>query len=297
MKAIFELLKRAGQKWSDDNASTLGAALAYYMTFSIAPLLILAIAVSGLVYGENAARGQIVGQIGGIVGRQAAEAIQTMIQGASQPGKGTAASIVGIATLLLGASGVFAQLQFSLNTIWGVAPKPGRAIATIIRQRLLSFAMTLATGFLLLVSLALTAWLAALATWVGGFFSQAAVLGQTLNFVLSFAVITALFAILFKFLPDARVGWRDVWLGSAVTALLFTIGKHLIGLYLGHGGVISAYGAAGSLVVVLVWVYYSAQIFFFGAEITQACAEMFGAGIAPRRYAMKIASRPLEPHV
>lgn len=294
MKKTIELLKNAGQSWSDDNASTLGAALAYYTIFSIAPLLLLAVSVSGLVFGQKAAQGEIAQQIEGVVGQQGAEAIQTMLQGANQPAAGMWATVIGVVTLLVGASTVFGQLQFSLNSIWGVTTKPGRAIATILRQRLLSFSMTLVIAFLLLVSLLLTAGLAAIQKFLSGYFPLLASTGMITSFFVSFVVITALFAFIFKYLPDVKIAWRQVWFGAGVTALLFSLGKQLIGLYLGRSAVASGYGASGSLVIVLVWIYYSAQIFFFGVEITKIRARMSGAAMEPTALAIPIPRPPLQ---
>ncbi len=293
MKKIIELLKNAGNEWVDDNASTLGAALAYYTIFSIAPLLVLAVSISGLAFGQKAAQGEITQQIEGMVGHQGAEAIQTMLQSANQPSAGAWATALGVVTLLIGASTVFGQLQFSLNTIWGVTTRPGRAVATIVRQRLLSFGMTLVIAFLLLVSLLLTAGLAAAQKFLSGYFPLLESAGMLITFLVSFVVITVLFALIFKLLPDVKIPWRLVWFGAAVTALLFSLGKQLIGLYLGRSAVASGYGAAGSLVIVLVWIYYSAQIFFFGAELTKVHARLSGAILEPSDHAMRIPCPPL----
>ncbi len=264
-----------------DNAPSLGAALAYYTIFSLAPVLIVVIAVAGLVFGREAAEGEILRELQALVGPAGAATIQTIIQRVSQPALGIVASTVGLVTVLVGASGAFLQLQDALNQIWKVKPKSESFWVCALRKRSLSFGLVLGTGFLLLVSLALSAALAAVGTFMGQLLPIAAFLLESVNFLLSFAVITLLFAMIFKVLPDTEVAWGDVWMGAAVTALLFTIGKMLIGLYLGKSSVASAYGAAGSLVVVLVWVYYSAQILLLGAEFTHAYANQHGSRVGP----------------
>nr|WP_228035677.1 YihY/virulence factor BrkB family protein [Oculatella sp. LEGE 06141] len=282
------MLKETVTEWSEDNASRLAAALAYYTVFSLAPLLIIVIAVAGFFFGEEAARGQIVGQIQGLVGQDGAEIIQTAIDNANQPGTGTGAiaSLISIGVLLFGASGVFAELQDSLNAIWNVKAKPKNAVGGFVRKRLLSFTMVLTIGFLLLVSLVVSAALTALTTLMNGLMPGFDFLWQLLNFVISFGVIALLFALIYKYLPDVKITWNDVLIGASMTALLFTIGKSLIGLYLGNSSFGSAYGAAGSLVVVLAWVYYSAQILFFGAEFTQVYARHYGSQIVPDEHAV-----------
>jgi membrane protein len=276
---FWGLLRSSATEWLEDKAPRLGAALAYYTIFSLAPLLLIAIAVAGLVFDKKAARGQIVGQIQNMMGRQGAEAIESMLDSASRPEAGYTATGIGIVLLLFGATGLFGQLQDAMNTIWEVQPKPGRGIWGFVKDRFLSFSMVMGTVFLLLVSLVMSAGLAAMGSLMGDWGTSR--VGQIVNFVVSFAVISGLFAMIFRFLPDAKVAWRDVWLGSALTALLFTIGKTAIGLYLGHSSVASAYGAAGSLVVLLIWAYYSAQIFLFGAEFIKAYANQYGSRIVP----------------
>jgi membrane protein len=288
-KEIFPILKKAGSDWMEDQAPTLGAALAYYTVFSLAPLLIIAIAIVGLVFGQEAAQGQIFEQLRGLLGEASAKAMQDMVQNAnSKPSTGVVATLIGVVTLLFGASGVFGQLQTSLNAIWDVEPKPGRGILGLVRDRILSFGFILVVGFLLLVSLLLTAAVAVVAQWFGGMLPAMETLAQILNFVLSLAVITLLFAMIFKFLPDAKIAWHDVWIGAFITALLFTVGKFALGLYLAKSGVGSSYGAAGSLIVLLLWVYYSSQILFFGAEFTQVYANRFGSHVAPTDNAVSV---------
>jgi membrane protein len=282
-RVLWRIFRQAGSQWVADKAPRLGAALAYYTIFSIAPLLIITIAVAGLVFGADAARGQITGQVEHLVGRQGGEAVQAMVQNASEPGKGALGTALGVAMLLFGAAGLFGQLQDALNTVWEVRPKPGRGVWGFVRDRFLSLTMVLGVAFLLLVSLVVSAALAAL----GGLFGdwQTGVVGQVVTTAIGLIVITVLFALIYKFLPDAEVAWRDVWLGAALTAGLFTLGKFLIGLYLGRASVGSAYGAAGSLAVLLVWLYYAAQIFLFGAELTKAYANQLGSRIKPKEHA------------
>ncbi|WP_447602847.1 YihY/virulence factor BrkB family protein [Nitrospira sp. Nam80] len=284
--ALWSMLKQTFTDWSNDKVPRLGAALAYYTVFSIVPLLVIIIAIIGLVFGQEAAQGYIIEQIAGLVGEQAANALKDMLERANQPSTGIVAAVVAIGTLLFGASGLFGQLQDALNSIWGVEPKPDRGIWGLVQDRFLSFMAVLGTAFLLLVSLVLSAGLSAFGKWFGGWLPAPEFVLQALNFVISFGVITLLFAMMFKLLPDARIAWNDVWVGAAITALLFTIGKLLIGLYLGKSDVGSAYGAAGSLVILLVWVYYSAQILLFGAEFTQVYANTSGARIVPTEQAV-----------
>ena len=284
MKFFYEayvVVKEAVMDWIDDKASQLGAALAFYSILSIAPLLIIAIAIAALVFDEAAARDQIVDQIDGLVGKEGAEAVETMITHARKPKEGILATVLGVVTLLLGASGVFGQLQDSLNTIWEVPAKKGGGIWSFLRTRFLSFAMVLGTGFLLLVSLILSAAIAAAGKWVGGLIPMMEPVMHLGSAAVTFVLVTLLFAAIYKFLPDAKVAWSDVWVGALLTALLFTIGKLLIGLYLGKSTIGSAYGAAGSLVVLIVWIYYSAQILFLGAELTQVYARRYGSRIVP----------------
>jgi membrane protein len=278
---LWTLLKDTFAAWSRDKVPRHGAALAYYTVLSLIPLLVVIIAMIGLIFGRDAAQGYIMEQIGSLVGPQSAQAIKEMIQRASEPSSGIVATLVAGVTLLAGASGVFAQLQDSLNSLWGVEPKAGRGIWGVIRDRFLSVGALLGTGFLLLVSLVLSAAVSAAGKWFGGFLPAPEVVLQGLELVLSLAVVTGLFALIFKVLPDAKVAWSDVWIGALLTALFFTIGKFAIGLYLGKSDVGSAYGAAGSLVILLVWVYYSAQILLFGAEFTQVYANKLGSRIVP----------------
>lgn len=285
---IVQLLRDTFNEWNADKAPRLAAALAYYTAFSIAPLLLVVIAVAGLFFNREAVQGQIDNQIQGLVGTQTADTIQEIVASANRPSAGIFATIVGTVTLVLGAAGVFGQVQDALNTIWGVAPKPTEGIRGMLRSRVLSFAMILIIGFLLLVSLVLTTVLASLNGFMARYLPVSEGVLQLINQVISFGVITLLFALIYKFLPDAKIGWRDVWVGAAVTALLFTIGKFVLGLYLGNSGVASSYGAAGAFIVLLLWIYYSAQILLFGAEFTQVYAKRYGSNIQPSSHAILV---------
>jgi membrane protein len=264
-------------QWQRDAALTLGAALAYYTLFAMAPLLVLVIAVAGLALGRAAAQGEIVAQIGGLMGPDGAKMIEEMIVRASRPTSGIVATLVSLGTMALGASGVFGQLQGALNQIFGVEAGRGGGIRGMVQQRLVHFGMIVAIGFLLLVSLVLSAVVAALHGFLEASVPVLADVLPWLNFALSFVVVTGLFALIYKVLPDVRLAWRDVWLGAAFTALLFTVGKSVIGYYLGRAGTTSVYGAAGSLVLVLLWIYYSAQILFLGAEFTEVFSRCYGS--------------------
>jgi membrane protein len=281
-KSAWNFLTTIFTKWFDDDPFQLAAALSYYTLFSLAPLLVISIAVAGFVFGKEAAHNQIVGTIRGLIGQQSAEAVQAMIQSASsKPKTGLASTLLGGIFLLFGAGGVVGQLQTSLNAIWKVRPKPGTGVQDFIRKRFISFAMVLGIGFLLLVSLAVSALVSGLTQFVGSLHETVALIAHLLDLVLSFALVTLLFAMIYKFLPDVEIHWKDVWIGAALTSILFTTGKFLIGFYLGSSSVTSVYGAAGSLITVLLWVYYSALIFFLGAEFTQVYATQYGSGVVP----------------
>ncbi len=285
IKSTLKLLKEAFQEWQQDKASLLAAALAYYTVFSITPLLVIAIAIAGAVFGQEAAKGEILAQINGLVGEKGAQIIETALANADQPQLGSIASIISVVILLIGASGVFAQLQQALNTVWNVKAKPNSGIGEFIRKRLLSFGMVLAIGFLLLVSLILSAILSGISKLEINLLPGLTSLWQLLNFGISFGCIILLFALIYKYLPDVKIRWQDVWVGAIITALLFTLGKYLIGLYLGRGSFGSTYGAAGSLIVFLAWVFYSSQILLFGAEFTQVYARKYGRKIRPDSHA------------
>lgn len=283
------LVKQTIEEWQEDKASRLAAALAYYTVFSLPPLLIIALAIAGWLYDDpQVAQEQLLSEVGSLVGQDGAEAVAQILENASGPGKGLLALGIGVITLLFGASGVFAQLQETMNTIWEVQPRPGRGIMGTIKDRFFSFTMVLGVGFLLLVSLLLSAILAAMGEFISGWLPQAIVLAQVINFVVSFAVTVLLIAMIYKIVPDVEVKWNDVWIGAIVTAALFTVGKWAIGFYLGRSAPASTYGAAGSLIIILLWIYYSAQILFLGAEFTQVYARRFGQRIRPSEGAIPI---------
>ena len=275
MRRAGALLVRSANAWIDHRAGSKGAALAFYTLFSMAPILILAIAGAGYFFGAEAAQGEIVAQLEALVGRNGAEAIRALLAGARNPASGLVATLVAGVLLLVGATSVFVELKASLDEIWGIEPPRGRAVIAFLRTRLYSFGLVLVLAFLLLVSLALSAALAVLERVVGG--ASPYELYALLSSAISFAAITCLIAVIFKVLPDAPLSWRDVWIGAAITAGLFTLGKYAIGLYLGNSAVASSFGAAGSLIALLLWVYYSAQIFFFGAMLTRHYALEFGS--------------------
>jgi membrane protein len=271
------LLKSTLSEWNNDNVPRMSAALAYYTIFSLAPLLIIAIAVAGLFFGMRAAQGEITTQIGGLIGRDGAKTVETLIQSAHRPAHSAIASILGVIALLLGASGVFCELQDALNTIWRAGRESKGAVWQICKTRLLSFGMVLGIGFLLLVSLLLSAALAALARYIADFLRIPEFLLHAGDLLFSLFFITLLFAMIFKLLPRAKIAWSDVWLGASLTSLLFTAGKFVIGFYIGKSISSSAYGAAGSLVVVVAWIYYSALLLYFGAEFTRVYANRMGS--------------------
>jgi membrane protein len=276
-KELLDLFKAAFEGWGEDKASRMAAALAYFAIFSIGPLLLVMIAIVGAVLGQQAAQGQVVGAISSQVGEQSATVIQDAIKNASKPGTSIIAGVIGIVTLLLGASGIFGQLQDSLNTIWKIPKKKGGGIAAAIKDKLLLFLMVLGCGVLLLASFLASAIIAIVGRFIGDTIPGGAILLQAINLAVSLAVTTLLFAVLFKVLPSTKVAWKDVWIGGAITALLFILGQIGLSFYLGLSNVGSPYGVAGSLVVLLVWIYYSALIFFFGAEFTYAYAHHHGS--------------------
>jgi membrane protein len=287
------ILRRSVAGWWNDNVPRLGASLAYYTLFALAPILVVAIAIGGLVFGPEAVRGEIVGQIQGLIGREGAEAVQAMLEGASRPGSSIAATVAGIITFFLWATGAFLELQTALNAIWHVEPKSdGSYWRVLVMQRVISFGLVVALGFLLLTSLLVSAALAAIHRYMGNAFPGVVVLWEALNVIVSLTVITLLFALIYKVLPDVKLSWRDVWIGALVTAGLFSIGRLVIGLYLGTASIASTYGAAGSVVVILIWVYYSAQIILLGAEFTRAYVDEFGGRPPTEEYAEKKRVKP-----
>ncbi len=288
LKWLVKLLRSAGESWLDNNATRLAAAVAFYSILSLAPLLILAVSIAGLAFGEEAARGELVGQMKNLVGEEGAKVIQTALVEANKPREGILATVLGVVTLLVGAAGVFGELHDAMNVVWEVKSKPGQGVWKFIREKFLSFGMVLSIGFMLLISLVLTTGLSSMGTYASGLAPGVPTLMRIVNFLVSMALVTGLFALLFRYLPDARMPWRFIWLGAFITALLFTLGKYLIGIYLSKAAVGSPFGAAGSLVVLVVWVYYSSLIVFFGAELTQASAKAAGIEVEPLPNATRI---------
>ena len=279
LQDLWALFKESWNAWSTDKAPRLGAALAYYTTFSLAPLLVIVIAIAALVFGQEAVQGKIVAEIGGLIGTESSSAIQTMIEKARTPATGVLATILSVITLLLGATGVVGELKDTLNTIWHVEPAPEMGLLRTLKTRLASLAFVLGVGFLLLVSLVISTVLSALNGFFSHLFSSPWILHvlQVVNIVVSLGVITVLFAMLYRFLPDTEVSWHDVWIGAGTTALLFVISKFLLGLYLGRSSIGSAYGPAGALVLILAWVYYASLVLLFGAEFTEVYAHHYGS--------------------
>ncbi len=292
-KSIWQFLKTTINEWVEAEPFQLAAALSYYTLFSLAPLLLIAIGVAGLVFGREAAQNQIVETLQGMIGQDSAKAVQEMIQASSEkPKTGMLSTIIGFVALLFGAGGVVGQLQTSLNKMWEVTPKPGQGIWGFLRQRFFSFAMVLAIGFLLLVSLVVTAVLSSFTSMLTSFLGDATFVAHAIDILVSFGFVTLLFALIYKYVPDVEIQWRDVWVGAALTSILFTVGKYLIGLYIGTSGVSSTFGAAGSLITILVWVYYSSLIFFLGAEFTRVYATQYGSGVAPAENAQPMDAAP-----
>ncbi len=285
---MFGLFKTTFDEWNKDHAPRLGAALAYYMIFSLGPLFLILLAILGLVFGPAAAKNQLVEQFQGVVGIEGARFIQDAIAGAAKPSDNVIGALIGFVILFVGALGVFLQLQDALNSIWGVAPRPHAGLHTFIRNRVVSFAMLLAVAFLLLASLVVQVVIEAVITYLGSALPFSATVVQGANFFASLAIVTVLFALIFKVLPDAQIAWRDVWIGAMLTSLLFLIGRFALSIYLAHSAVADVYGAAGSLILVLLWIYYSAQILFFGAEFTKVYATRHGRTVVPAPNAERI---------
>jgi membrane protein len=290
------LLKQTFQEWLQDKAPQLGAALAYYTVFSLAPLILILLAIVGFLFRDDPAGAwnKITQQMSYFLDPSALQVVQNIAQKASQPGKTVIATVIGVALALFGASGVFGQLQDALNTIWGVKAKPGTGIWGFLRARFLSFAMVAGICFLLLVSLAIEALLKGFSHYVQSVVPGGIVIALTVYLVFDFAVVVLLFAMIFKFLPDVKIQWRDVWIGAVMTAIFFGIGKWALGLYLSSGAAGSAYGAASSLITLLLWVYYSSQILLFGAEFTQVYADRAGRGVEPSEYAVRVQTSEIE---
>ena len=290
------VLKQTFQEWLQDKAPQLGAALAYYTVFSLAPLILVLLAIIGFLFRDDPAGAwnKITQQMSYFLDPSALQVVQNIAQKASQPGKSVIATIIGVSLALFGASGVFGQLQDALNTIWGVKAKPGTGIWGFLRARFLSFAMVAGICFLLLVSLAIEALLKGFSHYVQSVVPGGIVIALTVYLVFDFAVVVLLFAMIFKFLPDVKIQWRDVWIGAVMTAIFFGIGKWALGLYLSSGAAGSAYGAAGSLITLLLWVYYSSQILLFGAEFTQVYSDRAGRGVEPSEYAVRVQTSEIE---
>src|SRR5437763_13748143 len=286
----FSLLKQTAMEWLDDKAPQLGAALAYYSVFALAPLVLLLLAIVGVLFRDDpsGAWSRVTEQMGYFLDRSAVQVVTDIAKDASKPDKSTLAAAIGIGLALFGASGVFGQLQDALNTIWGVKAKPGEGIMSFIRARFVSFAMLGGVFFLLLVSLTIEAMLKGFSRYVQQALPGGLAIALSVYLVFDFAVVVLLFAMIFKFLPDAKIQWRDVWIGSVMTAIFFGVGKWALGLYLGSGTAASAYGAASSLITLLLWVYYSSQILLVGAEFTQVYACRAGRGIAPDEHAIRV---------
>ena len=283
LRRIMDFIREVSDAWAEDGVLAHGAALAFYTFFSLAPLLVLAIAVAGFAFGRSAAQGEIVAQIEDAVGPDAAHAVQNMLTQASHPASGITATVVSLLTMLFGASGVFGQLQSSLNTIWGVKPKTHGVVRNALQRRATSFGMVLAIGLLLLLSLVISAVIAALRDTLHEHAPLLANLLPSVNLVISFATLTSLFALIYKILPSIRLAWRDVWIGAGVTAVLFLVGQSVITFYLAHATTRSIYGAAGSLILLLLWIYYSAQVVLIGAEFTEVYSRHFGSRRAEGR--------------
>jgi membrane protein len=290
-KDTWTLLKGSASAWSNDKAPSRGAALSYYTIFAMPPLFMIAIFMASLLFDPTSVRTQMFSEVGGLIGKKSAEAIEAAMSAQYETNKGLFASAIAIVTLLVTTTGLFIELQDALNSIWGVEAKPGQGLKGFVRNRLLSFAMVVGIGFLLLVSLLVSAALAALSKYMNELFPGVGILSIVISDLVSFGVVAVLFALIFKVLPDVKIAWRDVWIGAVVTSVLFTAGKFLLGWYLGRSTTITAYGAAGSLVLILLWVYYSAQILFFGAEITKVYANRFGAHLRPASYARWVSDR------
>ncbi|KAA9356365.1 YihY/virulence factor BrkB family protein [Larkinella humicola] len=294
----WTLLLGAFNGFMDDRGLKLSAALAYYTVFSLAPLLVLLISITSIFYGQEAIRGQVFSQINGLVGNQAAIQIQEMIKSVELSGKTNVALVTGIFTLILGATSIFVEIQDSINLIWRVKAKPKRGWVKLLKDRLLSSSLIVSLGFLLVVSLIVNGIILALSDTLTRYFPDLAVIFvETLNFLISFGVITVLFGVIFKVLPDAKIAWKDIRWGAIFTALLFMLGRYLIGLYIETTSTGSTYGAAGSLIVILVWIYYTAAILYFGAEFTQVYAEHYGIKIEPADYAVYVEQQEREREV
>lgn len=289
MKKWLDIIKKTWKEWGEDKASRLAAALAYYTVFSIPPLMVVAIGIASVFVDRSVVEEQVVAQGGSLMGAQGADALETILQSAEEPGDGELLpTLIGLGLLVFGASGVFTQLQDAMNTIFGVRPDPKRGLMGLIKDRFFSFSMVLVIGFILLVSLVVSTVLTTFGNFLGGLVSDASILLWIINFIISYGVIALLFALIYKTVPDIQIAWRDVVIGAALTALLFKIGEYALGFYFERSDPTSAFGAAGSVILLLLWVYYSAQIIFLGAEFTEIYAREHGAGITPKPGAVAI---------
>jgi membrane protein len=284
---FLRTMRGAGRAWWDDDCTRLGASLSFYTLFAIAPVLLVATAIAGLVFGAEAVRGEIVGQLDHLVGREGALAVQSLLEGAAHRPAGVFATVIGSITFLIASTGAFLELQVAFNTIWRVKPRAHGHLYAFVMDRVRSFGLVVAIGFLLLVSLIVTAALSALNAWLFNLSPANALLGNILNTLVSIVVTSGLFAMLLRFLPDVRLRWRDVTTGAVVTAVLFTAGQQVIGLYLGQSTIATMYGAAASMMILLLWVYYSCQILLFGAEFTRVWAARHGVKVKPESFAVK----------
>ncbi len=284
LRKIARLFRETFKEWQEDNASRIAAALAYYAVFSISPLLVIAIAIAGTFFGQQTAQTQITQQLTDLVGKDGVQPVLMALNNINQPEVKGVASLISIGVLLLGASGFFAQLQDALNTVWKVKPQPGKGMKIFVRKRISSFLMVLAIGFLLILSLILSAVVSTLSKYQVDYLPGSAILWENLDFIVSLGLMTFIFGLMFKYVPDAKIVWKDVFVGSVMTAILFLFGKFLLGVYLSKGSLGSAYGAAGSLIVLLAWIYYSAQIILFGAEFTQVYSRIYGSKIRPSKH-------------
>lgn len=284
LRKIARLFRETFKEWQADNASRIAAALAYYAVFSISPLLVIAIAIAGTFFGQQTAQTQITQQLTDLVGEDGVQPVLMALNNINQPEIKGVASLISIGVLLLGASGFFAQLQDALNTVWKVKPQPGKGMKIFVRKRISSFLMVLAIGFLLILSLILSAVVSTLSKYQVDYLPGSALLWENLDFIISLGLMTFIFGLMFKYVPDAKIVWKDVFVGSLITAVLFLFGKFLLGVYLSKGSLGSAYGAAGSLIVLLAWIYYSAQIILFGAEFTQVYSRIYGSKIRPSKH-------------
>ena len=284
LRKIGKLLQETFKEWQEDKASRIAAALAYYTVFSLSPLLVIAIAIAGAFFGRETAQEQIVAQVTELVGEDGVQPVMMALNNMTEPKIRGIASLISIGVLLLGASGIFAQLQDALNTVWNVKPQPGQGMLVFIRKRISSFFMVLAIGFILILSLTLSAVVSTLSRYKTEYLPGSDILWENLDFIVSLGLMTFIFCLMFKYVPDVRIAWKDVFVGAVITAVLFLFGKFLLGVYLSRGSLGSAYGAAGSLIVLLAWIYYSAQIILLGAEFTQVYARMYGTKIRPSKH-------------